>query len=505
MRIFIKRTSVNSNSITGELYVDDNFVCYTLEHLYRDNQRSVSSIPEGTYGGKLRYDHSDKWRVELTGTQPRTHIQIHIGNTPAHTKGCILVGMKALPKQNKLEDSKKAYNALKKAFYGTETPTQTPDGEIQVVITSSSYVVSNPEQEQLNRKLEQINREILELERSHEQQAKLHEARGRKLLADFEENQEGFDEYNKVLEGYNKRRTAYNTKAELHDKRRLQYIEFAKDLGQKAKVAKDLTYASHQANDAYMYSGVSWFDPQAISYVNDLNQKMLAAQGDIRARDKLLDEYTAKFLQERAALEQEVRLLNEESTKLTQWESTLTQNYNRILGEGPKYQNDAKALGLRMEQEMNEKIRQRNEIKEKLTVSISIDPQGTQALEFSTRRHLLSIVDPEQSPSQTSSAAATTEPLLQLGYFVKKLSQTKTPASMLFDQYYTYIDNIILAAKSYIIQVVHDCPSYFPPHSPDYWKNGGSHTPFWSKPLANIPNDTAPLLTSTPTVPVLGR
>jgi len=134
MKIKIVRTSVNSNSITGELYVDDKYICQTLELPYKDNKSSVSSIPTGNYGGSLRYDHKDTWRIELTNTGDRKFIQIHTGNSPADIQGCILVGEKVDIKANKIMNSAVAYARLKQAFYGTATPNSTPNKEITIEI-----------------------------------------------------------------------------------------------------------------------------------------------------------------------------------------------------------------------------------------------------------------------------------------------------------------------------------------------------------------------------------
>ncbi len=137
MKIEIVRNSINSKSITGELYVDGKYICKTLEKPDNNNAKDNSAIPEGNYGGILRYDHHDKWRIEFTGTGPRTHVQIHIGNTPDDTKGCVLVGEEVDTANNRLAKSAAAYLKLKKAFYGSENPTSTPNNEITVQIKSS--------------------------------------------------------------------------------------------------------------------------------------------------------------------------------------------------------------------------------------------------------------------------------------------------------------------------------------------------------------------------------
>jgi hypothetical protein len=93
--------------------------------------RGVSCIPAGRYGAHLRYDKPDGWRIQLnTVLKKRSGIQIHIGNYPRQTEGCILVGMSYGP--NSVDNSTKAYKNLQKAFYGTDSPNSTPDKAINV-------------------------------------------------------------------------------------------------------------------------------------------------------------------------------------------------------------------------------------------------------------------------------------------------------------------------------------------------------------------------------------
>jgi len=117
----IVRTSENDKSITGELYVNDVFVAHTLELPWKDNTFLVSSIPPGNYGGFLRFDKKGDvglqyWRVELTGTEPRTVIQIHKGTAPKDIQGCIIVGERVVNSQNRLENSEAAFDNLKSHF-----------------------------------------------------------------------------------------------------------------------------------------------------------------------------------------------------------------------------------------------------------------------------------------------------------------------------------------------------------------------------------------------------
>ena len=146
-QIKIIRTAINSGSITGELFINGKFICHTLELPWRDNKYFVSSIPDGTYGAILRYDKNNErgieyWRIELTGTEPRTFIQIHKGNTPSDIQGCVIVGNEVLNKQNKLVDSKTAFDKIKHLFYGTANPVATPSKSIKVSIDyNRSYTI----------------------------------------------------------------------------------------------------------------------------------------------------------------------------------------------------------------------------------------------------------------------------------------------------------------------------------------------------------------------------
>jgi Family of unknown function (DUF5675) len=144
MNIKIARGSYNGSSITGELFVDEKFICHTLELPWKNNQSYVSSIPEGSYPAILRYDKPDKWRIQLDKVPDRTVVQLHTGNFPSQVEGCILVGNSVKNATNSIWDSVAAYAALKKAFYGTEAPISTPDTklvvEVQFPIRRTEYI-----------------------------------------------------------------------------------------------------------------------------------------------------------------------------------------------------------------------------------------------------------------------------------------------------------------------------------------------------------------------------
>jgi len=133
-KVTIYRQYPNNKCTSGYLAVNDKIICYTLERPWIDNLQNISSIPAGTYKGFLRYDKGDRWRIELEGVPDRTNVQIHIGNQPDETKGCILVGKKLGSDLCSLQESAAAYKLLKTAFYGSENPSSTPDKTITVTI-----------------------------------------------------------------------------------------------------------------------------------------------------------------------------------------------------------------------------------------------------------------------------------------------------------------------------------------------------------------------------------
>jgi uncharacterized protein DUF5675 len=125
-RVTVYRQYPGLGCTSGYLAVNDDIISYTLERPWTDNQQNISSIPAGNYDAKLRYDHSDHWRIELIDVPGRTNVQIHVGNQPDQTIGCILVGKRLGADLCSLQDSASAYADLKTAFYGNSNPTSTP-------------------------------------------------------------------------------------------------------------------------------------------------------------------------------------------------------------------------------------------------------------------------------------------------------------------------------------------------------------------------------------------
>jgi hypothetical protein len=96
VNLLIIRDTFTDKSTIGKLYVNGELFCDTLELPYRDNQRSISCIPDGEYKVNLRPARQSATRDYLhmivEDVPNRSYILFHRGNKPSHTRGCILVG-----------------------------------------------------------------------------------------------------------------------------------------------------------------------------------------------------------------------------------------------------------------------------------------------------------------------------------------------------------------------------------------------------------------------------
>lgn len=76
----------------GLLFYDQDFVAYTLELPWKNNERNISCIPWGRY--KVSWHVSPKFgeTLHVYNTPSRSGIIIHAGNYARDTRGCILLG-----------------------------------------------------------------------------------------------------------------------------------------------------------------------------------------------------------------------------------------------------------------------------------------------------------------------------------------------------------------------------------------------------------------------------
>lgn len=108
----IERMCFTDKATIGELSIDGEFFCYTLE----DTCRTVkipkqTAIPPGRYELKITFSERFQKDMPLLLDVPNFEgVRIHSGNTPEDTDGCILVGMKR--GVDVIYESRKAYDLL---------------------------------------------------------------------------------------------------------------------------------------------------------------------------------------------------------------------------------------------------------------------------------------------------------------------------------------------------------------------------------------------------------
>ena len=116
VNLLLIRDMFTDESTIGELFINGERFCDTLELPYLNNQRSISCIPEGQYKVRMRLPIESATRDYLhllvQDVKDMSYILFHIGNTAKDTRGCILVGMTS--KQNFVGNSTLAMDLLMK-------------------------------------------------------------------------------------------------------------------------------------------------------------------------------------------------------------------------------------------------------------------------------------------------------------------------------------------------------------------------------------------------------
>lgn len=126
MRAELIRYADNGTSCLGLLYLEGDFMCYTLEDTARQQKvKGKTCIPEGSYPALFRevlsplteeYRNQYDWfsyHIELKGVPGFKYVYIHIGNYATDTEGCILVGSGSTEfPERMITNSREAYKAL---------------------------------------------------------------------------------------------------------------------------------------------------------------------------------------------------------------------------------------------------------------------------------------------------------------------------------------------------------------------------------------------------------
>jgi hypothetical protein len=114
MDLRLQRIVFTPQSTIGELYVNNDKLCYTLELPIKDALPG-SAIPPGMYPVTNRFSPRFGRNVPHIDDIPnRSDILIHYGNTAKDTNGCILVGMTAQP--DFIGESRNAFEKLFSLF-----------------------------------------------------------------------------------------------------------------------------------------------------------------------------------------------------------------------------------------------------------------------------------------------------------------------------------------------------------------------------------------------------
>mgnify|MGYP003134269587 CR=1 FL=1 len=108
--LLIIRDTFTDKSVMGKLYCNGEFIAHSLELPWKDNEKSVSCIPEGVYGCRVRYRNEsgsyDYVHLLVKDVPNRSHILFHKGNYPSDTRGCILTGTHRAQTSDKVLESK---------------------------------------------------------------------------------------------------------------------------------------------------------------------------------------------------------------------------------------------------------------------------------------------------------------------------------------------------------------------------------------------------------------
>lgn len=130
MKLELRREHGSKKYTLGDLYIDGEYFCKTLEDEERDVKiKGETSIPVGTYEVIVTYSNRFNQLMPLLLNVPNFEgIRIHSGNTDKDTDGCILVG-KPL-RADFIQQSRDTYVQLMKKINAAR-----PKGKIWIEIT----------------------------------------------------------------------------------------------------------------------------------------------------------------------------------------------------------------------------------------------------------------------------------------------------------------------------------------------------------------------------------
>lgn len=114
-QILVFRQNLNPTNVTGQLYLNGEYIGYTLEDTPRPLNMKVkhyTAIPDSTYYAKLVTSPTFGRSLWLQDVANFTEILVHAGNDERNTSGCILLGSKRNPERDRIYDCKPALDKL---------------------------------------------------------------------------------------------------------------------------------------------------------------------------------------------------------------------------------------------------------------------------------------------------------------------------------------------------------------------------------------------------------
>jgi len=93
MNIEVRRRWTTGKSVISHVFVNGRCMCFGLEPPIRTDDVKPRAIPAGTYEVTIRWSEKHKRNVPHVEKVPGfEEIEIHVGNYPRDTEGCLLVG-----------------------------------------------------------------------------------------------------------------------------------------------------------------------------------------------------------------------------------------------------------------------------------------------------------------------------------------------------------------------------------------------------------------------------
>jgi len=96
VNLLLQREILTSESTIGQLFVDGQRECFTLEDVIRNGPKvyGETAIPDGSYRVLITMSQRFQRPLPILQEVPNfVGVRIHPGNTSEDTKGCILVGL----------------------------------------------------------------------------------------------------------------------------------------------------------------------------------------------------------------------------------------------------------------------------------------------------------------------------------------------------------------------------------------------------------------------------